>query len=117
MNFFMTASAEAHQVAFIIRSAFGDRFDVMHFLYGNVSSVLQTLLAERVLLDVACSYLSPLAAVPLVSVVAAGEVVVVLPHLFFMSRAVLLAIFSEVAAAWVTTGTLWFPWHDFHFLA
>lgn len=89
----------------------------MHFLYWNVSSVLQTLLAKRMLLDVACPDLSPLAAVPLVSVVTAGEVVVVLLHLFFMSRAVLLTIFSKTAATWVAAGTLWFPWHDFHFLA
>jgi len=79
--------------------------------------MLQTLLAERMLLYVSRPDLSPLTAVPLVSVVAAGEVVVVLFHLPLVSRAVLLAIFSEAAAAWVAAGTLWFPWHDFHSLA
>jgi hypothetical protein len=89
----------------------------MHFLYWNVSSMLQTLLTERMLLNVSRPYLSPLTSVTFVSVVAAGEVVVVLLHPFLMSRAVLLTIFSEAAAAWVAAGTLGFLWHDFHSLA
>lgn len=89
----------------------------MHLLDRNVSSVLQTLLAERMLLYVARPDLSPLTSVTFVSVVAAGEVVVVLLHPFLMSRAVLLTIFSEAAAAWVAAGTLGFLWHDFHSLA
>lgn len=79
--------------------------------------MLQTLLAERMLLYVSRPDLSPLTAVPLVSVVAAGEVIVVLLHPFLMSRAVLFTIFCKTAAAWVAAGTLWFPWHDFHSLA
>lgn len=79
--------------------------------------MLQTLLTERMLLNVSRPYLSPLTSVTFVSVVAAGEVVVVLLHPFLMSRAVLLTIFSKTTAAWVAAGTLWFPWHDFHSLA
>lgn len=88
----------------------------MHFLDRNVASVLQTLLAERVLFYVAGPYLSPLTAVPLVSVVTSGEVVVVLLHHSLVSRAVLLAVITEVRTAWVPAGTLWFPWHGSHFL-
>ena len=73
--------------------------------------MLQTLLAERMLLYVARPYLSPLAAVPFVSVVAAGEVVVVLFHLLLVSRAVLFAFLCELLAAWVPAWTFRFPWH------
>lgn len=69
------------------------------------------------LLYVAGPYLSPLTPVTLMSVVTAGEVVVVLFHHSLVRRAVLLAVIAEVRAVWITAGPLWLPWHDFHSLA
>lgn len=76
----MTASAETHEVLLIIRSSLGDRNDVMDLLDRNIPPMLQALLAEWMLVDVSASDLSPLAAVTFVSVVAPGEVVVMLLH-------------------------------------
>lgn len=76
----MTASAETHEVLLIIRSSLGDRNDMVDLLDRNIPSVLQALLAEWMLVDVSGPDLSPLASVPFMSVVATGEVVVLLLH-------------------------------------
>lgn len=49
MNLFVTRPAKAHQILFLVASAFGQRHDVMHLFGRNVSSFLQALLAERML--------------------------------------------------------------------
>lgn len=76
----MTASAETHEVLLIIRSSLRDRNDMVDLLDRNIPSVLQALLAEWMLVDVSHPDLSPLASVPFMSVVATGEVVVLLLH-------------------------------------
>jgi len=111
MNLLVTAPAETFEVALVIASSFRDRFDVMHLLDRNESSVLQALLTERVLVNVACPDLPPLTAVTFVPVVSAGEGVVVFLHQLLMLRAILFAVLCKFLAALVSAGALWFPWH------
>ena len=63
------------------------------------------------LVNVSRADLSPLAAVTLVSVVASGEVIVVLLHQFLMRGAVLFAVLTELSASRISTGTFGLPWH------
>lgn len=80
MNDLVTGKAQAHQVAFIVGTALGERFPMVNQHGGSVSSFTQTLFAQRVSLDVAVAYLLPCAVITLVAVIAAGELVVVAVH-------------------------------------
>ena len=99
VHLFVTGTAQRHQVAFIVRSAFGKGNDVVNFLNRNVPAVLQAFLAEGVLLHVPLTDRPPPAAIALGTVIAARKAVVVLVHLLLMLWAVLLAILAELSAS------------------
>ena len=63
-------------------------------------------------MNVARPYLSPLAAVSFVSVVAASEVVVVLFHKFLMLWTVLFTVLAQLSASFIPAGAFRFPRHD-----
>jgi hypothetical protein len=109
MNFFMARTTEAHEVRLIVCSSFGERNDVMDFLNRNVSSFLQALLAERMLVDVPVTDSFPRPAVAFAGRVAALELLVVLFH----DLGVLLAVntVGQVRAAGKAARSLWFHWH------
>jgi hypothetical protein len=116
MDLLVARPAKAHQIRLIIRSAFRERNDVMNFIHRDISSVLETFLAERVLVDIARSDALPCSAVSFAGRVAAGELLIVLIHQSLVLITVLLTVFAEVRAARVAAGTFWFSWHDSHFL-
>jgi len=49
----VTRTTKTHKVRLVIRSSLGERDDVVVFLHGDVASLLQAHLAERMLVDVA----------------------------------------------------------------
>ena len=72
--------AQRHEIVGTAATTFGERKDVVDFLSRRKLALLLTLLAEWMLVDVSHPDLSPLASVPFMSVVATGEVVVLLLH-------------------------------------
>ena len=59
----MTLFTETDQIVCIVRSAFGQRLDVMHLFNGNIDPVVKALFAERVRLRVLFSDTLPLRSV------------------------------------------------------
>ena len=80
MNLLVTASAKTHEVLLIIGSAFRERNDVVDLLDRDLPAVLQALLTERMLVNVAGSDLCPAPPVAFAGRVAALELLVVLFH-------------------------------------
>ena len=78
MDFLMATDAKAHQILFVIGTALGKWFLVMHQGSQFYFSLGFASLAQRLFPDVASAYLAPLAAVPLVMHIAAHVSVVIL---------------------------------------
>jgi hypothetical protein len=53
VDLLVAGTAQAHEVRLVVRAAFREGNDVVDFLDRNISSVLQALLAEGMLVDVA----------------------------------------------------------------
>lgn len=109
VNLFVTGAAEAHQITFLVRSTLGQRYDVMYLFNSDVSSLLQALLTQRVLVNISVAYLFPFPSVPFVAVVPALELLVVLFHLLGMFLAV--NTVGQVRTAGKAARSFWFPWH------
>lgn len=106
MNPLMTGYAERHQVALIVRAAVGERSNMMHKRRKDVSALLFTHLTERMPRQVSISNPAPRAAIPLVLIVAAHEVVVMPLHRFLVRLAVAAFSVRKVRAACHAAGTL-----------
>ena len=94
VNLLMTADAQALQVALIMSAAGSQRFDMMHQLGLGESALTLASLTKRMAADVAVPYLSPVLIVPLVVVVATGEVLVVPFHHLLMVFEVAALVFG-----------------------
>ena len=112
VDFFMAANAKALQIVLIMSAAICQRFDVMHQLCLGESSLTLTPFTKRMAADVAVSNLTPVLIVPLVVVVATGEVLVVPFHHLAMVFAVTAFVVCQLWAATIPTGSLWFSWHS-----
>mgnify|MGYP000973624981 CR=1 FL=1 len=88
MNPFMTGDAERHQILRIMRATIGERLDVMHKRRENISALLFTHLTERIPRQVSISNPAPYAAIPLVLIIPAREVLVMSLHDFLVLHAV-----------------------------
>ena len=88
VNFIVTASAKAHEIALFVRPASVDWQDVMHFLNGRRSARFQAHLAQRMFFYISCPDTLPLRAVLLVMLGRALEFVITFSRLL----SVLLAI-------------------------
>ena len=108
----MAANAKALQIVLIMSAAICQRFDVMHQLCLGESSLTLTPFTKRMAADVAVSNLTPVLIVPLVVVVATGEVLVVPFHHLAMVFAVTAFVVCQLWAATIPTGSLWFSWHS-----
>jgi len=108
----MTADAQTLQVALIMSAAGSQRFDMMHQLGLGESALTLASLTKRMAADVAVPYLSPVLIVPLVVVVATGEVLVVPFHHLAVVFAVAAFVVCQLWAATIPTGSLWFSWHS-----
>ena len=106
MNPFMTGDAERHQILRIMRATIDERLDVMHECRENVSALLFALLAERMPRQVSVANPTPYAAIPLVLIVAAREVVIVSLHDFLVHLAVAALSVREVRTPRHAAGSL-----------
>ena len=88
MNPLMTGYAERHQIALLMCATVSKRSDVMHKHRKDISSLLFALLTKRMPRQVTVTNASPCAAVSLVLIVAAHEVVVMPLHDFLVLLAV-----------------------------
>ena len=114
MNLLVTADAQALQIVLVMSATISQRFDVMHQLGLGESSLTLTPFTKRMAADVAVPYLSPVLIVPLVVVVATGEVLVVPFHHLAMVFAVTALMVSQFWTAAVSARALWFHWHGLH---
>ena len=105
MNPFMTGDAERHQILRIMRATVGERSNMMHKRRENISALLFTHLTEWILRQVTVTNASPCAAVSLVLIVAAHEVVVMPLHRFLVRFAVAAFSVCKVRTSHHAAGT------------
>ena len=116
MNFLVTADAERHEIALVMRAAIAERLDVMHERRRHKASVLFAHLAQRFSCQMPVTNLSPHTAVPLVLSVAASKTFVVPLHWFLMLLAVAALAARQIGTATVATWAFRFPRHRFPFI-
>ena len=112
MNFLVTADAERHQIALVMRAAIIKRLDVMHERRRHKASVYPAHLTQRLSCQISVANLSPYAAVPLVLFVAASEAFVV-PLRPLVLIAVAALPVRKIGTATVAARTFRFPRHHF----
>lgn len=113
MNPLMARCAERHQIALVMRATVRDWTNVMHKRRKDISSLLFALLTKRMSRQVTVTNASPCAAVSLVLIVAAHEVVVMPLHRFLVRLAVAAFSVRKVRATRHTAGALRFSRHHF----
>ena len=111
MDFLVTANAERHQIALVMRAAIAERLDVMHERRRHKASVRSAHLAQRFSHQMEVANLSPHTAVPLVLFVAASEAFVVPLHRLLMLLAVAALPVREIRAACHAARAFRFPRH------
>ena len=116
MNFLVTANAERHEIALVMRAAIAKRLDVMPERRRHKASVLFAHLAQRFSCQMPVTNLSPHTAVPLVLSVAASKTFVVPLHRFLMLLAVAALAAHQIGTATVATWAFRFPRHRFPFI-
>ena len=84
----MAGDAERHQIALVVCAAIRNWSDVMNERREDISPPFFALLAERMPCQMSVTNPAPRAAIPLVLIVAAHEVVVVPLHCFLVRLAV-----------------------------
>ena len=95
MYLVVTTATKAHQVALIMRTAFGQRHDVVYFFYRCKPPVSKALLTQRMRLNVATAYSLPRSAVAFADVIVPFVLVVPLCHNVFVLSAVLTTLNSK----------------------
>ena len=110
----MTRYAQTHEIAFIVRTAMGDWLHMMHQGCRRSLAHTEALLAERMRRDVAVTHLSPATSVPLMLMVATGEMLVMPLHQASMFLAVACPAVGQVGATTIAAGAFWFRWHGLH---
>ena len=110
----MATSAQALEIALVIRSAIGDGLHMMDEGCYHCSPQPKALLAERMRRDVSVAHLSPATSVPLVLIVATGEMLIMSLHQAPMFLAVSSFAVGQVWAATVAAGAFRFRWHGHH---
>ena len=113
MNFLVTANAERHEIALVMRAAIAERLDVMHERRRHKASTLSAHLTQRLSCQMSVANLSPYAAIPLVLSVAASEAFVVPLHQLLMLLAVAALPVRQIGTAAVAARTFRFPRHRF----
>ena len=107
----MAGLAETHEVVLCVSAAFGNRQNVVNFLYRSQPTFLETHLTEGMLCRIAVTDAFPRSAVFSVDIGAALVFVVLAAFL----RAMLFTELSitEVGTAGMRTRVQWFSWHLF----
>jgi len=107
----MTGDAERHQIVLIICAAIGERSDVMHKCWANVSLTLFAHLTERMPRQMSVTDTSPHAAIPLMLIVLTREILVVSLHDFLVCLTVTAFPVCKFRTACHSTRALWFSRH------
>ena len=95
----MTANAERHEIALIMRAAIVERLDVMHERRRHEASLRSAHLAQRFSHQMAVANLSPHTAVSLMLPIATSEAFVVPLHRLLVLLAVAALLVREIRAA------------------
>ena len=101
----MTGYAERHQIALVMRATVGERSNMMHKRRKDVSASFLAHLTERMPRQMSVTNTSPHAAIPLVLIVAAREVLVVSLHDFLVRLAVAAFSVCKIRTACHSAGT------------
>ena len=109
----MTANAERHEIALIMRAAIVERLDVMHERRRHEASLRSAHLAQRFSHQMAVANLSPHTAVSLMLPIATSEAFVVPLHRLLVLLAVAALAVRQVGTAAVAARTFRFPRHRF----
>ena len=111
MYLIVTTPTKAHQVAFVMGTAFGQRHDVVYFFDRCKPPVSKALLTQRMHLDIATAYSLPRSAVAFADVIVPFVLVIPLCHKRLVLGAVLTTLDSKQRTAWVCTATARFSGH------
>ena len=114
MDLLMATGAQAPQVAFIIRSAIGKGLHMMHQGCHRRFPQSEALLAERMRRDVSVTDFLPRISIPLMLIVATGEMLVVPLHKTSMFLAVACPAVGQIGTAAVSAGAFRFRWQSHH---
>ena len=117
MNFLVTANAERHEIALVMRAAIAERLDVMHERCENISALLFTLLAERMPRQMTVSDFLPRTSVSLMLIVATSEMVIMPLHCFLVRLAVAALSIRKVRTPRHAAGSLRLSRHRFTSIA
>ena len=107
----MTANAERHEIALIMRAAIVERLDVMHERRRHEVSVRSAHLAQRFSCQVSVANPAPRTAVSLMLPIAASESFVVPLHRLLVLFAVAALLVCQIRAACHATRAFRFPRH------
>ena len=110
----VTRVAQRHEVAFVMRTAFGHRKYVVHLVHHGHPTFLQAHLAQRMLGSVTVADTRPRSAVLLVDIRSAFVLVIFAPGFFPVLFTVLPV--TQVGAARVRAGPQRSLWHVGHLL-
>ena len=114
MDFLMATGAQALESALVIRSAICDGLHMMHQRCHACSPQPKALLAERMRRDVSVAHLSPATSVPLMLIVATGEMLIMPLHQAPMFFAVACPAVGQIGTAAVSAGAFRFRWQSHH---
>jgi len=114
MDFLMAAHAQTPQIALVIRSAIGDGLHMMDEGCYHCSPQPKALLAERMRRDVSVAHLSPATSVPLVLIVATGEMLIMPLHHAPMFLAVARPAVGQIRTAAISARAFRFRWQSHH---
>lgn len=111
MNPLMARYAERHQIALIMCASLRNRSDMMHKRRKDISSLFFAFLTEWMPCQISVTNPAPRAAIPLVLIVAAREVLVVSLHDFLMYLTVTAFSICEIRTSCHSAGTFLLFWH------
>ena len=114
MDFLMATGAQALEIALVIRSAIGDGLHMMDEGCYHCSPQPKALLAERMRRDVSVAHLSPVTSVPLVLIVATGEMLIMPLHHAPMFLAVARPAVGQIRTAAISARAFRFRWQSHH---
>ena len=111
MNFLVTANAERHEIALVMRAAIAERLDVMHERRRHKASVLSAHLTQRFSCQVSVANPAPRTAVSLMLPIATSEAFVVPLHRLLVLVAVAALPVREIGTACHAARAFRFPRH------
>ena len=113
MNSLVAGYAERHQITLVMRASVGARSDVMHKCREDISALFFASLTERMPRQMSVTNPAPRAAIPLVLIVAAREMLIMTLHRFLVRLAVAALSIRKVRTPRHAAGALRFSRHHF----